>query len=129
MPETLLATEAGLRASEEIRRTAMLNTDLQRLEALLEDSLCYVHSTGVTDSKASYLHKLSRGALRYESLVFASPRFTLIGNTGLVHAEMQATVLHTGNEHAVASSNLAVWQYGASRWTLHAFQATPCIAA
>lgn len=108
---------------------AMLNADIQRLEALLEESLCYVHSTGVTDSQASYLHKLASGALRYQSLEFAAPRFTLIGNTGLVHAEMRATVLRGGNAHAVTNSYLAVWQHGVSGWTLHAVQATPWATA
>ncbi|APW39604.1 hypothetical protein RD110_22325 [Rhodoferax koreense] len=125
MPETPQATEAGLRSAEEERRLAMLAADVQRLEDLLDASLLYVHSSGVGDTRESYLHKLSSAALRYQSLVFADPRFTLVGNTGLVHAQMRATVLRGGGLHPVASSYLAVWHRGASGWRLHAVQATP----
>ena len=108
---------------------AMLDAAVERLGMLLDDSLCYVHSSGVTDSRASYLQKLSSGALRYDSLLFASARFTLLGKVDLVRAEMHATVLRNGGGHAVASTYLAVWHHGASGWALHMVQATPLVTA
>ena len=107
----------------------MLAADAKRLEALLDASLLYVHSSGVRDNRESYLHKLSSGSLCYQSLLFDEPRYTLIDNTGLVHAQMRATVLRGGCVHAVVCSYLAVWHRGARGWSLHAVQATPFAAA
>ncbi len=84
--------EQGLLAAEEARRQAMLDNDIARLEALLADGLAYVHSTGGTDSKQSYLKKLSGGDLLYETVEFVSPSARVIGTVGLVSAAMRATV-------------------------------------
>ncbi len=129
MPLLTEATEAGLRTAEEERRLTMLAADSLRLGNMLDESLLYVHSSGMTDSRTSYLQKLSSGALRYLSLIFACPRFTVLGNIGLVQAEMRATVLRNDSEHVLVSSYLAVWYHSASGWTLHAVQATPKVPA
>ncbi|MDB5848700.1 MAG: hypothetical protein JWP29_2452 [Rhodoferax sp.] len=121
--------EAGLAAAEEARRLAMLAANTRALKALCAETLVYVHSSGATDSRESYLHKLNSGALRYEALAFVAPRYTLIGTTGLVHAGMRATVLRGGGRHAVASNTLAVWTFEEGRWTLQAVQASPLAAA
>ena len=117
--------QAGLLAAEESRRKAMLACDTQVLGDLLSDALLYVHSTGLKDSKQSYLEKLASRALRYESLAFVEPVATLLGDTGLVSAVMQASVLSSGGLRKVASSYLAVWLHTPAGWCLQAVQATP----
>jgi hypothetical protein len=120
--------ETGLAAAEEARRQAMLGADTRALATMCAETLVYVHSSGVIDSRESYLQKLDGGALRYETLEFVAPRFRVIGTTGLVHASMRATVLRGGGRHVVASSTLAVWTFGDGRWTLQAVQASPLSA-
>ncbi|MES2283210.1 MAG: nuclear transport factor 2 family protein [Pseudomonadota bacterium] len=119
--------EQGLLAAEEARRQAMLDNDIARLEALLADGLAYVHSTGGTDSKQSYLKKLSGGDLLYETVEFVSPSARVIGTVGLVSAAMRATV--TGrdgsNRRNVFNTYLAVWEHGPSGWVLQMLQGTP----
>ncbi|WP_159912643.1 nuclear transport factor 2 family protein [Pantoea sp. 18069] len=117
--------ETGLRAAEESRRQAMLAADTQRLSELLSQQLVYVHSNGGRDNRDSYLDKLASGRLRYATLEFAAPQIRLIGRAGMVHSLMRATVLRDGGQHAVASSTLAVWEHGATGWTLLAVQASP----
>ncbi len=117
--------QAGLLAAEESRRKAMLAGDTQALGDLLSDALLYVHSTGLKDSKQSYLEKLESGALRYESLAFAGPVATVLDGTGLVRAVMRATVLRSTVPCEVASSYLAVWRHTPAGWRLEAVQATP----
>lgn len=120
------ALELSLLAAEEARRLAMLAADTAALDALLSDALAYTHSTGVTDSKASYLRLLANGALRYEALEFAAPQARLLGagTTGLVSAVMRATILKGEVRRDIASSYLAVWEHTASGWVLQAVQAT-----
>lgn len=102
----------------------MLAADVGALGALLSDTLAYTHSTGVTDSKQSYLELLAGGALRYEALAFAEPQTRLLGAAGLVSAVMRATVLKGGVRRDIASSYLAVWEHSAAGWVLQAVQAT-----
>lgn len=119
--------EQGLLAAEEARRTGMVDNDMGKLGSLLGDSLAYVHSTGGTDSKQSYLKKLSDGELRYESVEFLSPSARVIGTVGLISAKMRAVI--TGkdgsNRRTILNSYLAVWEHGASGWTLLMLQGTP----
>lgn len=120
---------AGIRAAEEARRQAMLNDKLATLADLLSDTLAYTHSTGLQDSKQSYLHKLSSGALRYESLEFVAPVIRVLGPVALVSAVMKATVQRGSSRRDVASSYLAVWENTPAGWKLQALQATPLPAA
>ncbi|MDB5930297.1 MAG: nuclear transport factor 2 family protein [Polaromonas sp.] len=115
---------AGLLAAEEGRRLAMLAGDTQALGELLSESLVYRHSTGLKDSRQSYLEKLASGALRYQSLTFMAPVATLIGTAGMVAAEMHATVQRGELRQGIASTYLAVWQHTPDGWKLLAVQAT-----
>jgi hypothetical protein len=116
--------EHSLLAAEEARRQAMLAADVAALGVLLSDTLAYTHSTGVTDSKQSYLQLLAGGALRYETLEFAAPQARLLGTVGLVSAVMYATVRKGDVRREIASSYLAVWDHTAAGWVLQAVQAT-----
>jgi hypothetical protein len=116
--------ERSLLAAEEARRQAMLAADVATLGTLLSDTLAYTHSTGVTDSKQSYLQSLATGALRYETLEFAAPQARLLGAAGLVSAVMYATVRKGEARREIASSYLAVWEHTAAGWVLQAVQAT-----
>jgi hypothetical protein len=118
------ALEHSLLAAEEARRLAMLAADVATLGTLLSDALAYTHSTGVTDSKQSYLRLLASGALRYETLEFAEPRSRLMGTAGLVSAVMYAAVRKGDLRRDIASSYLAVWEHTAAGWVLQAVQAT-----
>jgi hypothetical protein len=116
--------ERSLLAAEEARRQAMLAADVAALGTLLSDALAYTHSTGVTDSKHSYLQLLASGALRYEALEFAAPQARLMGTAGMVNAVMYATVRKGDMRRDIASSYLAVWEYTPAGWVLQAVQAT-----
>lgn len=112
----------------------MLDGNTFTLGELPSDTLVYTHSTGVKDSKQSYLQKLSNGSLRYEALEFLTPEITVrgsaaLGNVGLVRAVMKATVARGETRRNIASSYLAVWLNTPSGWKLEAVQATPLPAA
>ena len=115
---------SSLRAAEEARRLAMLAGDTTALAVLFSDSLDYVHSTGIKDSKQSYLDQLASGALSYEKLEFLEPAFRLLGQVGLVTARMQATVKRGDVRRQVASTFLAVWADSGGGWTLQKVQVT-----
>jgi hypothetical protein len=113
-------------ALEERRRQALLAGDLPVLQGLLADGLVYVHSTGVSDRKDSYLAKLASGSLRYLALDFSALQVLGLQRATVVSGRMSAVVCKDGQEKHVASLFMTVW--GCDRdgvWRLHAHQGTP----
>ena len=61
-------TEKELLALEESRFAAMVARDFTRLDSLVHDQLLYTHSSGVTDTKASWLQSLRSGRVKYRKM-------------------------------------------------------------
>lgn len=113
-------------ALEERRRQALLAGDLPALQGLLGDSLVYVHSTGASDRKESYLAKLSSGNLKYLELNFSDLQVQSLQQAAVVSGRMAATVSKGGQRKNVASLFMTVWGCGADgAWQLCAHQGTP----
>lgn len=121
-----MANQALALALEERRRQALVAGDLPALRGLLADDLVYVHSTGASDRKDSYLAKLSAGRLKYLSLELSELQVQSLQLAVVVSGRMAATVLRDGQQKSVASLFMTVW--GCDRdgvWRLHAHQGTP----
>jgi len=121
--------EAEVRAAEEARRIAMLQGDVGTLDRLLSDGLIYIHASGARDSKASWLARLAAGTLRYETLEFANPGVTVVNDTALVCAHMNAAVLRAGQPGQIACQYLAVWVRQPAGWQVVSVQGTPLPAS
>src|ERR1700760_4002635 len=57
-----------VQALERMRLAAMMRADAGAVAACLDDDLIYVHSSGLVDTKASYLSALATGQYVYESI-------------------------------------------------------------
>ncbi|WP_167061949.1 nuclear transport factor 2 family protein [Burkholderia sp. Ax-1719] len=116
---------ALIRALEEQRRVAMLAADTLALEALFDEGLVYVHSTGGRDSRASYLAKLSSGAMRYEAVTLDVSDIAVRERFALLGGAMAATVRISGAKPAtlaIASRYESVWMLSADGWRMVAIQ-------
>jgi Domain of unknown function (DUF4440) len=122
-------TKASLLEAEEARRQAMLDSNTQKLSALMADSVVYVHSSGISDNKAAYLQLLSSGTVTYETVAFDGLNIQLIGSVGLITGTMRATLMRAGTRKQIATAYLAVWEHVGGDWLLHAVQATSLPAA
>jgi hypothetical protein len=114
-----------IRALEEERRVAMLASDTQALEALLDEGLLYLHSTGSRDSRASYLVKLSSGAMRYETVTLDVSDVVVRERFALLSGAMAASVRVAGDKPQVleiASRYEALWMLSADGWRMAAIQ-------
>lgn len=117
-------------ALEERRRHTLLAGDLSALQLLLAEDLVYVHSTGASDSRDSYLAKLAGGRLQYLELHFANLRVQCLGQAATVSGRMTAVVSKDGQRLNVASLFMTVWaQDPDGAWRLHAHQGTPMPAS
>ena len=122
--------KASLLEAEEARRLAMLDSNAPKLDMMMNDSMTYVHSSGIKDNKQAYLGLLSSGTVRYETLVFDNLTIQIIGHVGLVSGNMLANVLRGDVRKKVSTSYLAVWANTATGWQLQMVQATslPAVA-
>jgi ketosteroid isomerase-like protein len=57
--------EAEVRAAETARTNALVHADVTALEKFMADDVTYVHASGKSDTKSSYLEAIRSGQLRY----------------------------------------------------------------
>jgi ketosteroid isomerase-like protein len=105
---------------EERRRAATVSGDLSSLAALLDDDLVYVHSSGSSDSKASYLESLRTGRVVYDALEMSDRRIIIKPGAALVLYSMQARVRVGGEIRNLNTRILAVWTRAGDEWKLTA---------
>jgi hypothetical protein len=96
-------------ALEEERYRAMLAADLATLDRLLDDGLTYTHSSGVVDTKVSYLAGVRDKVWEYKSILREHERVVVRGSCALVFCRLRIDVSVRGTAKKVDSNALAVW--------------------
>ena len=113
----------ALRAADDERVAATLAGDRARLTAIFSDDLRYAHSSGVVDSKASFIDALATGRTKYlvwesaeRNFTFPAPGIALLtGRTRIKVAKAEAVAEMTLNY-------LAVWREEKGQWRFLAWQ-------
>ena len=123
-PPDTTRLKASLLEAEEARRQAMVDGNTQKLDTLMADSMHYVHSSGIIDGKPAYLHLLSSGTVKYETVAFDKLNVQLIGQVGLITGTMKASLTRAGTRKQIATAYMAVWEHTGDEWLLRAVQAT-----
>ena len=90
------STEAEVRELEERRYRAMLAADIATLDRLLDDALTYTHSSGVIDTKASYLAGIRDKVWEYKNITRENERLVVRGNAALVFCRLRIDLLVRG---------------------------------
>jgi hypothetical protein len=120
-----MTTEDTIRALEDERYAAMLNSDVATLERLLSGRLVYTHSTGGRDTKASYLAKVRGKSIVYESIDHPVDEIIVTGGTAVVIGGMNSRLQLGGEARELHNTITAVWVEEDGAWRLIAFQGTP----
>jgi ketosteroid isomerase-like protein len=107
---------------EDARFAAMVGKDVETLDRLLDDKLIYMHSTGIADTKASYLEGLRTGVWDYQSVDRTDQRIQVDGDVVLVFCKMSIRLISRGVFRAFDSRALAVWVRKPDGWRLLAVQ-------
>ncbi len=102
-------SEADVHDLEEQRYRAMLGADLATLDRLLDGALTYTHSSGVVDTKASYLAGIRDKVWEYKDITRQNERVVVRGDTALVFCRLRIDLLVKGAPKKVESNALAVW--------------------
>lgn len=107
---------------ETTRIAAMVRKDLTALAPILADDLSYSHSSGRTDTKASFLELVRSG--HYLSVEFPERDVIPCGGTAIVRGRAQMHVSHGGEELRYPIRFLDVYALRDGAWQLVAWQAT-----
>ncbi|MFM0503211.1 MULTISPECIES: nuclear transport factor 2 family protein [Paraburkholderia] len=107
---------------EDARYAAMVSKDIPTLERLLDDKLIYMHSTGVADTKSSYIEGLRTGIWDYHGIDRTEPQYQVDGDIVLVFGKLAIRMITRGVFKAFESRALAVWVRKPEGWRLLAVQ-------
>src|ERR1044071_8462778 len=102
-------TAAAIGRLEDQRYAAMLAKDVAKLERLLDDALVYMHSSGVADSKASYIAGLRDGVWDYGRIDRTEQSVKVVGDTALVFNRLAISIKVKGVPKELDNRALAVW--------------------
>ena len=114
---------AAVRAADDERVAAILAAAPSRLAAIFSDELRYAHSTGVVDTKASYIESLTSGRTRYHLLDYSERSFTFPApGIALMTGRAHVKATSGGTEMDSILSFLAVWREEKGQWRFLAWQ-------
>jgi len=114
---------AAVRAADDQRAAATIAADRAKLAAIFSDELHYAHSSGLVDTKSSYLESIVSGRTKYHVIQFEERNFTMAA---------PGIALESGRAHIKATSSagesdsifrfLAVWRKEKGQWHFLAWQ-------
>ena len=125
MTSSSTLTEPLVRGLENQRYAAMLAADVATLERLIDDAATYTHSSGVIDSKASYIGGLRDKVAIYKSIMRDNERVVIRGATALVFCRLRMDLTVNGAPRHVNSNALAVWSFDGQEPRLLAVHSSP----
>jgi ketosteroid isomerase-like protein len=114
-------------ATEQARTTALEHSDVATLERIMADDVTYVHASGKTDTKKSYLDAIRNGQLRYISWRAKNLHVRLLGSGAVIDGEYAVKVTDSRVQPTPFDINifiLTVYQQRNGRWQQIAWQST-----
>jgi ketosteroid isomerase-like protein len=114
-------------AAEQARTAALEHSDVATLERIMADDVTYIHASGKTDTKKSYLDAIRSGQLRYISWRAKNLHVRLLGSGAVIDGEYAVKVTDSRVQPTPFDINifiLTVYQQRNGRWQQIAWQST-----
>lgn len=115
-------TEKDILALEAKRYAAMIAIDEKALTECFADDLIYVHSSGLVDTKASYIAAIKGGKFRYKKCERFEEKVRIYGNTALVTGRGAFEVDVDGTPRSLKLRYLNVWTDSGAGWKFVGWQ-------
>lgn len=110
--------------TQQKRLRAMVDADLDALEALLDDDLVYIHTTGAIDTKSSLIESIVSGSLDYTRIVPTDTVLRLEGKAAIITGSAELGVIAGGTAHAASIRFTEVYVDAGDGWRLASWQST-----
>ena len=110
---------------EDKRFGAMIARDLKGLEAMIHEELLYTHSSGVTDTKASWLDSMKSGKTKYKSVNCSERKVRILGEVALITGRAAIEAEINGQPRQLKLLFLNAWAKTPQGWKFVAWQSCP----
>jgi ketosteroid isomerase-like protein len=120
-----MSTEKEILALEDKRFAAMIARDFSALEGMLHGELLYTHSSGVTDTRASWLDSMKSGKTRYKSASCSDRKVRILGDVALVNGRTAIDAEINGQPRSLKLFFLNAWARTPQGWKFVAWQSCP----
>jgi ketosteroid isomerase-like protein len=107
-----------IEAAEDARFAAVRAADTSALAGLLHDQLVYMHSSGIADTKQSYIAGLSDGTWIYRAVDRSEQRIEVRDGVALVFNRLHLDLIVKGVPKDIDARALSVWVRETGRWQL-----------
>ncbi len=122
--------EESLKEAELNRFKVMVAKDIPGLQAVLHPDLVYFHSSGMQDSKDTYIASIASGKSSYVTITPEEMQHRVYGktgiNTGIVSILQQAA---DGVQTTIRLRFTDVFVYADKRWQMVSWQSTKLVPA
>jgi ketosteroid isomerase-like protein len=120
-----MTSDKEILALEDKRFAAMIARDLATLDKLVHEDLLYTHSSGITDTKASWLESLKSGKTKYKSASTSERQVRFFGEVALVRGKAAIEAEINGQSRSLKLLFLNAWVRTPQGWKFCAWQSCP----
>lgn len=118
-------TVESLKSAELARFKVMVSKDRAGLESVMHKDLVYFHSSGVADTKDSYIESIFNGKSNYLSISSSEMLTRVYGNTGINTGIVNIINLNAeGKETPLKLRFTDVFVFEDGRWQMVSWQST-----
>ncbi len=107
------------------RFAAMIAADLGALEPMVHEELLYTHSSGITDTKASWLDSMRSGKVKYRSARCSERKVRVVNDVALVNGKAHIEADIGGEPRTLKLLFLNAWAKTPQGWKFVAWQSCP----
>ena len=114
---------AGVTRADDARVAAFRTPTAEGLAAIFADELHYAHSSGLIDTKQSFIESLTTGRTKYHSIDYEKREFTFPApGVALMRGRVRIRAESATGPSDNVLSFLAVWRLEGGRWKFLAWQ-------
>lgn len=124
-PDGGSAAVAEVARLEDARRAAMISADPAALESVFAADCTYIHSNGISQSRADLLGMLARGEIRYRAFTVDAVQYRAYGTTVVVTGMQTIELTNSGKPFSSRSRYTVVYAPAADGFRVVAYQSTP----
>jgi hypothetical protein len=124
-PSSMFAQSADVLENERIRFNFMTAKDTAALSSMLSDDLLYIHSNGLTESKAEHLKAVGSGNITYLEMTPVNPVLVRKFRKGAyTYGDLHVRGIVNGNPFDITLHYSALYEKRHGRWLLLNWQST-----
>lgn len=109
---------------ENQRYQAMVHTDLELLDSMLDDGLIFTHASGKIDTKETFIKSLRSGTLTYKTIDLEDVEVRMYSSCGIVTGTSLLDINVKGEDRRLQLRFTTVWFKDQAGWKVVAYQST-----